>query len=268
GFAIGHIIYRDSPYFKLLNTKQKFKDFLTCELKKVFFKKNSDVLIFETIDAMKRFQNISKFKKNYVVSNTINEIFLEKMKWQPIHLENKNKKKILVVTANYPHKNLKIIPSIIDKLVREKKINDFEFVITVDKKELGFGDYYDNYIQYIGKVPLDQLPSLYNQSTIVFMPTLLEIFSATYLEAMYMSKAIVASDMGFSRDICEDAAFYCSPTNIDNYVDAIDQLLKNIELRTKFEKKGFSRIKSFGTSLDRTNEYLSIMKYVSEEFKK
>ncbi|ENW06163.1 glycosyltransferase [Acinetobacter beijerinckii] len=266
GFAIGHIIYRDSPYFKTLNIREKFKNFLTCEIKKIFFKKNSDALIFETNDAMSRFENISKFKENYVVGNTINEIFLESSKWESVFLRNENKKKILVVAANYPHKNLKIIPFIIDNLITQKKIHDFEFVITVEPEELSFPDCYNDYIQCIGKVSLEKLPSLYKQSMIVFIPTLLEIFSATYLEAMYMSKAIVASDMGFSRDICGDAALYCEPINIDEYANAIFTLLGNAKLRHDFEKKGLSQVLKFGSSMDRTKMYLDIMHQVSEEF--
>lgn len=266
GFAIGHIIYRDSPYFKTLNFREKFKNFLTCEIKKIFFKRNSDALIFETNDAMSRFKNISKFKENYVVGNTINEIFLENSKWESFFLKNENKKKILVVAANYPHKNLKIIPFIIDNLIKQKKIYDFEFVITVDPEELSFPDCYYDYIQCIGKVSLEKLPSLYKQSMIVFIPTLLEIFSATYLEAMYMSKAIVASDMGFSRDICGDAAFYCEPTNIDDYANAIYTLLGDAKLRHDFERKGVSQVLKFGSSMDRTKMYLDIIHQVSEEF--
>ncbi len=42
----------------------------------------------------------------------------------------------------------------------------------------------------------------------VFIPTLLEVFSATYLEAMLMKKPIIASDLEFSRDICGESAYF------------------------------------------------------------
>ncbi|WP_374855229.1 glycosyltransferase [Acinetobacter indicus] len=266
GFAIPHIIYPESPFIKNLSLSKKIKNLLMCKMKQYFFVKNADALVFETKDASKKFQKLSSFKNNYVVSNTLNEVFLDKSKWERFTFSDKDKLKILVVTANYPHKNLQIIPDIIRKLINDKKIENFEFVITLDKNEINFPDFCENYTQYLGKVSLNKLPSLYKQSTIVFIPTLLEVFSATYLEAMYMQKAIVASDMGFSRDICGDAAFYCDPTNIEDYSNAISLLLRDITLRLDLEKKGVSRVLKFGTSMDRTKMYLSVMEQVSGRF--
>ncbi|QEK37239.1 glycosyltransferase [Acinetobacter johnsonii] len=268
GFAIPHIIYPESPFIKNLSLSKKIKNLLICKMKQYFFIKNADALVFETKDASKKFEKLSGFKNNYVVSNTLNEVFLDESKWENFIFSDNNKLKILVVTANYPHKNLQVIPNIIRKLINDKKIENFEFVITLDKNELNFPDFCENYIQYIGKVSLNKLPSLYKQSTMVFIPTLLEVFSATYLEAMYMQKAIVASDMGFSRDICGDAAFYCDPTNIDDYANTISLLLRDIKLRLDLEQKGVSQVLKFGSSMGRTKMYLDILGQVLEGFKK
>ena len=263
GFAIPHIIYPESPFIKNLSLSKKIKNLLICKMKQYFFIKNADALVFETKDASKKFEKLSGFKNNYVVSNTLNEVFLDESKWENFIFSDNNKLKILVVTANYPHKNLQVIPNIIRKLINDKKIENFEFVITLDKNELNFPDFCENYIQYIGKVSLNKLPSLYKQSTMVFIPTLLEVFSATYLEAMYMQKAIVASDMGFSRDICGDAAFYCDPTNIDDYANTISLLLRDIKSRLDLEQKGVSQVLKFGSSMDRTKSYLEIINELS-----
>lgn len=263
GFAIPHIIYPESPFIKNLSLSKKIKNLLICKMKQYFFIKNADALVFETKDASKKFEKLSGFKNNYVVSNTLNEVFLDESKWENFIFSDNNKLKILVVTANYPHKNLQVIPNIIRKLINDKKIENFEFVITLDKNELNFPDFCENYIQYIGKVSLNKLPSLYKQSTMVFIPTLLEVFSATYLEAMYMQKAIVASDMGFSRDICGDAAFYCDPTNIDDYANTISLLLRDSKLRLDLEQKGVSQVLKFGSSMDRTKSYLEIINELS-----
>ncbi|WP_286964576.1 MULTISPECIES: glycosyltransferase [Acinetobacter] len=265
GFAIPHIIYGDSPYIKNLDLLSKIKNKLIMEFKRFFFVKNSDALVFETNDACKRFEKLSGFENNYVVGNTLNQIFLDQSKWKSFDLNDNNKLKVLMVTANYPHKNIMLIPSIIDKLIVEKGFNNFKFIITLDKKELGFSSVYDDYIQYVGKVSLSHLPSLYEQSTIVFIPTLLEVFSATYLEAMYMSKAIVASDMGFSRDICDDAAYYCNPLDTNQYVDGIFNLLSNSHLRESLEKKGRARVEEFGSSMERSLKYLEIIENINSK---
>ena len=95
---------------------------------------------------------------------------------------------------------------------------------------------------------------------IVLMPTLLEIFSTTYLEAMYMQVPIIASDMGFARDICWDSALFCSPLNAKDYAEKILMLSENSNLRNELITKGTENLKRFGTSMDRTQKYLEIIK--------
>ena len=47
----------------------------------------------------------------------------------------------------------------------------------------------------------------------MILPTLLESFSATYIEAMFHGKTILTSDLDFARDVCGEAAFYFDPLN-------------------------------------------------------
>ena len=58
---------------------------------------------------------------------------------------------------------------------------------------------YDERIEYLGKININQCPHLYVQSDAVFLPTLLECFSASYAEAMLMKKPIITSDLGFAH---------------------------------------------------------------------
>ena len=109
----------------------------------------------------------------------------------------------------------------------------------------------------------EHLPSLYNDIDLVFMPTLLETFSVTYLEAMFMMKPIVASDMEFSRDICRNSAYFCSPTSPYEYAKAIFELISNDDLRNDLVQKGVENLKRFGTSMDRTKSYISILEQFS-----
>ena len=48
GFGIGHILYPKSPYFKKIDSLSRFKINFVNSLKKHFFIKNSDALIFYT----------------------------------------------------------------------------------------------------------------------------------------------------------------------------------------------------------------------------
>ena len=61
------------------------------------------------------------------------------------------------------------------------------------------------------KVPLSKLPELYRNSDICFIPSVLETFSATYVEAMATGRPIVASDLDFAHAVCQESAVYFDP---------------------------------------------------------
>ncbi|MFC4688700.1 glycosyltransferase [Epilithonimonas pallida] len=260
GFAIPHLIYYNSPYIKNLSITGKIKNKILMTFKKKFFIKNSDALIFETEDARTTF--INKFannKKSYVVGNTLNEIFTRKEDWKFKNFNFKSDINILYLTANYPHKNISIIPKIIDVLLNDYKLENFKFILSIKKEDLGFSDKYDNYIEYIGKVNIENVPSLYDQVDILFMPTLLEVFSTSYLEGMYMSKPIITSDMSFARDVCQDGAIYCDALDAGSYANAIITVISNEDIKNKLIENGLKNFKRFGSSMDRTKNYLRIL---------
>jgi glycosyltransferase involved in cell wall biosynthesis len=261
GYAIPHYIYKDSPFLKKNGLKFKIRLFIMEKIQMYLFNKNSNKLIFETLDAKNRFLKISNFSREntFVINNTLNEIFLAKSKWVNLSLDNKTENNILCLSANYPHKNIKIVPSIIDHLLN-LKLENFKFYLTVEKKETDFDSKYDKYICYLGKVELNKIPSLYEQMDLLFMPTLLEVFSATYLEAMYMGVPIVTTDLSFSRDICSNASIYFSPLDSNDAANKLFALINNKVLQHELIENGYKNQKRFGDSLSRTINYLKIIK--------
>ena len=261
GFARGHLIYKKSPFFKRLSTKDRIKNEIINIYKKYFFIKNSDVLIFESDESREVFmKSTNKNIKSYTVNNTLNEIFLNREKWMDLPLITNSSLNILCLSANYPHKNLEIIPLIIDQLINRFGMSNFKFVISLTKKELNFEDRYDEFVDYIGQIDIKQIPSLYQKTDYLLMPTLLEIFSTTYLEAMYMGRPIIASDLGFARDICGNSALYSSPLNPTDYANNINKLFRDEKLRNQLIKNGIQNMKRFGDSLNRSKAYLKIIK--------
>ncbi|MBU3659558.1 MAG: glycosyltransferase family 4 protein [Flavobacteriales bacterium] len=261
GYAIPHYIYKDSPFFKNISLKSKIRLFLMEKVQMYLFNKNSDKLIFETFDAKKRFLQMSNFNQEstFVVNNTLNEIFLNKNKWINFNLDVKSGNNILCLSANYPHKNINIIPKVIDHLLF-LKLNDFKFYLTVEKNETNFDSKYDKYICFLGKVEINQIPSLYEQMNILFMPTLLEVFSATYLEAMYMGLPIVTTDLSFARDICSNSAVFYDPLDAKDAANKLFNLIGNKLLQNELVQNGYENQKRFDNSLSRTMNFLKIIK--------
>lgn len=260
GFALGQVLYPESPYFKKISRLSNFKVKLTSYLKSYFFKKHSDVLIYESDDANKIYSNITKNKTvGYTVSNTVNNVFFNCSDWKEINVV-KSKFDILYLTANYPHKNMEIIPKVIDEILNTGQLTDFKFHLSVTKSEMNFNEKYDEYINYLGKVEIKQIPLLYKKMDMLFMPTLLETFSTTYLEAMVSHIPIVTSNLSFAKDICGDAALFANPLDSKEYAHKISLLYTDKELYNNLVEKGIENLKRFGTSIDRTKKYLEILK--------
>lgn len=264
GFAIPHYIYKDSPFFDLLSYRDKMRLYLMQTFQIKLFKR-ADKLIFETEDARQKFCELHKYdiKDTFVVANRLNQIFLNSDLWKNKTFHFNTPNAILCLSANYKHKNLAIIPEVINSM-KMKGLNDFKFVISLSKEELNFAPELDMHIEYLGKLPLEVLPSLFKSVDLLFMPTLLECFSTTYLEAMFMNVPIVTTDLSFAEDVCSNAALYYDPLSPENAAEKIKNVLYSKKLKSSLVKNGMENLKRFGTSLDRTNKYLEIIRETAE----
>ena len=56
-----------------------------------------------------------------------------------------------------------------------------------------------------GRMSQEELSVLYRQAQMMFLPTLLEVFSASIIEAMYFDMKIVASDFPFNSTVIGDS---------------------------------------------------------------
>lgn len=264
GYAIPHYIYDESPYFREISSKARLKLFINRIVKVFCFKNFSSHLVFETTDAADKF--VSKFKIDQnmvsVVPNRLNPVFLDSGLWKERFFKFNTRFAIMCVSAPYRHKNLQIIPSVIDFLVGTLGVADFKFVVTVHKTDLKFGSNYDPYIEYLGPVDIYQLPYLYKSAHCLFMPTLLEVFSTTFLEAMYMKVPIVTTEFSFTRTICKDAALYFDADNFAQAAQMIMTIMQNRLVRDSMIDKGYAYVQQYLESTDRTNEYMRILKEV------
>jgi glycosyltransferase involved in cell wall biosynthesis len=90
----------------------------------------------------------------------------------------------------------------------------------------------------------------------VFLPTLLECFSASYAEAMAMEKPILTSDLGFARSICGKAAIYGHPTDANGYAVKINRLMRDPSLQKEVTEAGREQLNKFLTAEERAAVYL------------
>lgn len=84
----------------------------------------------------------------------------------------------------------------------------------------------------------------------LLMPSLLESFSGTYLEAMHFGLPILTSDLDFAREVCHDAALYFDPWDTASIRDAILRVKNESELAHNLCEKGNSRLVGMQKSWD------------------
>jgi glycosyltransferase involved in cell wall biosynthesis len=260
GFAKPDYIYKESPFFKTLSFKENIKLKVLEFLQIYSFQNHTDVIITENEDVSSRLQKRIK-KETYTVTNYFNQVFLDKTKWDnSIEIPKMDSIKFLTISANYPHKNLKIIKRVIPILL--DKFPDFNFLFYLTIKKEDFGILPQNCIEHIvffDKIAINQCPNLYSQCDFLFLPTLLECFSASYCEAMVMKKPILTSNLSFAKGICKDSAVYFDPMNPENIADVMYELVMNKEKQMELINKGIEQLKAFDNSSQRAEKYLQII---------
>ncbi|MBP8156970.1 MAG: glycosyltransferase family 4 protein, partial [Flavobacterium sp.] len=91
-------------------------------------------------------------------------------------------------------------------------------------------------VTYLGSVAYDEISQHINAASVCVFPTFAEALPVSWIEAMAMKKAIVASDIGWSTEVIDDSknGFLVHPKDHKNYADKVVQLLQNEKLRTDF----------------------------------
>ncbi|SHG23061.1 glycosyltransferase [Dysgonomonas macrotermitis] len=267
GFATGHYIYPESPFFQKISAFDRIKWELKKRLHLFFYKRNAQFFHIETHDAKKRLAPFLGASPNniFVVSNTYSPFFNYPLKKENILRDKReNTIRFLILSAYYSHKNLDILNKVIP-ILREKGIDNVEFVTTLSREvyEEKFTEDAKCYMYNIGPVLAKDCPKLYSECDFLFLPTLIECFSANYPEAMKMNKPILTSDLPFARGLCEDAALYFDSDNPEDISLKIINIIGDRQLQEKLVENGKRRLKDFLTAKERAGEYLKICRQIS-----
>jgi glycosyltransferase involved in cell wall biosynthesis len=165
--------------------------------------------------------------------------------------------KLLFLTKYYAHKNLESLIELFSEFRSE--LSDVLAVINLanrgDRRVRSllhsiqrFG--LEDSIVNVGFIPYEWLGSYFRSCDALFLPTLLECFSGTYVEAMRYQLPILTSDLDFAHAVCGDAAIYFDPWDIESMKDAILQLKSSRELALHKVSLGKERLRTVFRSWD------------------
>ncbi|WP_372938788.1 glycosyltransferase family 4 protein [Seonamhaeicola sp.] len=102
------------------------------------------------------------------------------------------------------------------------------------------------HVHYMGTVSYSKIQDLIKGATVCVFPTFAEALPVSWLEAMAMEKAIVASNIGWATEMIEDGkeGFLVHPTNHKHYAACILELLENLEKRHQFGVAAREKVKA------------------------
>ena len=185
------------------------------------------------------------------------------------NFELPDKVNLLYLTHYYPHKNIEILLDVA-KIFKEKDL-PINFVLTIDSsqhkkarkliKEIE-KESLQKYFSVLGYIKHKDVPAIYKQTDGLIMPTYLESFSGTYVEAMFHEKPIFTSDLDFARNLCKESAFYFNPFDPFSIAEVIECSFKDKDRISINEKVilGKKRLNDFDTWSNVTSNILKLLK--------
>jgi len=165
----------------------------------------------------------------------------------------KDKFNCLVLSKYYTHKNPEIVVDVYRK--DKERLKNIRFITTVSEgdhpkakaflKRINQDSNLKDYIYNVGPIAHEKLGSYYRNVQLLVMPTLLESFSVTYLEAMHYNVPILTTDLDFAHYICGEAAVYYDPWQQESFTEKLLMLESSPQLRNKLVEAGHRQLQRF-----------------------
>ena len=159
---------------------------------------------------------------------------------------------ILFVSTIEPRKNLPTLLRAFRLLVDEYVDDDVVLAVVGQKgwlfdeslrlvDDLNLGQR----VQFLGRVPLHDLPYLYNGAIVHVHPSFYEGFGLTPLEAMACATPTIVSNVSSLPEVVGDAGLIVEPTDVEGLAMAIWKVISQPELRNELKAKGLKRAALF-----------------------
>lgn len=99
-------------------------------------------------------------------------------------------------------------------------------------------------VTYLGSIPHQEIQYYIQQAAICVFPSFAEAFPISWLEAMTMEKSIVASNIGWAKEVIDDAenGFLVHPKNHQEFAEKIVELFENAAVQKEFGKNARNKV--------------------------
>lgn len=194
GFAQGWSINPRSEAYVLLSPLRSLEKRFDAFIKLWLMYFEAEVFLVETNLVAEKLRNYYKNRKIHIVSNTARykKQFRNQLEFNDF----------LYVANHYPHKNHTFL---FDVAIMNSSKN---FYITLADNEIQkLGREMPENVINLGRLDKERLQEVYHKVDVAFIPSLLESFSAAFVEAMTFGLPIIAPHKDFVYDVCGNTAF-------------------------------------------------------------
>lgn len=266
GLSNPYITHADWIAFRLRgNLIQTLSYYIFVGLQFIYSKK-ADYFIFQTDQARRSFikRGGANESNTHVIANAFDLSLLKESNQDGLAKKENNETKVIFCPgADYTHKGFQFIPHIAHCLLKLGR-DDIKFRLTLPNGELWLKILelsqklkVSHLIENIGPYSYSDVVALYESADIVFVPSLLETFSASYLEAVVFRKKLIVADRSFSREVCGNYAEYCNPKEPQSSAKLICETL-NVGVVNEDFARGI--LKKYGSQIDRMSKIVDVIK--------
>ncbi len=103
----------------------------------------------------------------------------------------------------------------------------------------------EKYVQILGYLSDKELATVYQEASLLVMPSLYEGFGLPLLEAMSVGVPVVTSNISSMPEIVGDAAVLADPYSVDSIKEGIEKVLTDSELKSELSNAGYDQSKLF-----------------------
>lgn len=167
----------------------------------------------------------------------------------------------LYVSSFSSHKNHKILIDVA-RLIKKSK-HPFRLLLTMDHSQsitymdevssLGL----NKIILNLGKLEYKKLQEYYFNANAAIIPSLLESYGLPYYEAMHYRLPILASDLDFSRESCENFVYYFDPFDSESILEQMIIFTRDDENRENLTNLGIEK-------LNKIPDWETFIKFINE----
>lgn len=215
---------------------------------------------------------LSKIVVTYeAASGTIREVTLKNDEKMNLLDKYQLSQPFVVYTGSvYPHKNVDILVSAIEKHNQEKEV-DLHLALICSRSV--FWDRLNKkieqrnlstWIKLLGFVDDEDVSKLYSLALALVHPSKMEGFGLTGLEAMSVGLPVISSNASCLPEVYGDAALYFNPSDVNDLVSCLETIIKDQDLRDGMAERGYLQAEKYSWK-KMAKETLTVYKQASPE---